>query len=331
MAAQVDMLGIVHDSQLKGMIVRTELRSLMRGALPFGVLWEVFERELKEEGELVAVESVRKAVESGEFVRALPEPFHGKSQLQNMNLIKVAAYLVANRLISASLVRQSVSIFTTYEKTSPFRRFEANLSTVSKALRALSVVLSEKCVIAWLEETAAHRGHEMFLVPHEFLFLVSNAIGLSQALQALPPLELDLRMRENLFNIDPCTKVNPVPRIRAQTHMEANSSRVKIVGGMINTSFSSKRAKACEEHLAKAGSSDLEEFKSLLWDKDLALRVRETVESTGRKKTASVLARRYRELCEVSRVTRSQASSPVQVFRKGPRRTILHFKTQQRG
>lgn len=330
MAVQADMLGLVHDLELKGAIMRHELRSLMREALPFGPLWQLFEAELKEEGDLVALESVRQAAESVAFLHALPEPFHGRSQLQNINLIKVATYLVANRLLSPALVRQSVSIFTTYAKLSPFRRFEANLETVSKALRALSVVLSEKGITAWLDSTAPHRGHEMFLVPHEFLFLVSNATKLAQALQALPPLELDLKMRENLFNIDPCTKTNPIPRVRAQAYLDANSTKVRLIGASISRDYASKRTKACEDHLAKSGSNDLEEFKSLLWDKELARRVKETVDNSGRKKTASVLARRYRELCEFTRATRSQASSPTPVLRKGTRRVLQYAKTQQR-
>jgi len=330
MAAQADMLGLVHDLELKGTILRQELKGLMRGALPFGPLWQLFEAELKEEGDLVSLESVRQAVDSADFLRVLPEPFHGRSQLQNTNLIKVAVYLVANRLLSPAQVRQSVSIFTTYAKLSPFRRFEANLATVSKALRALSAVLSEKGITAWLDSTAAHRGHELFLVPHEFLFLVSNATNLAQALHALPPLELDLKMRENLFSIDPCTKTNPIPRIRAQAYLDTSSTKVRVIGASISRDYASKRTKACEEHLAKSGSSDLEEFKSLLWDRDLARRVKEAVDSSGSKKTTSVLARRYRELCEVARATRSQASSPAPVLRKSTRRGLQCAKTPQR-
>ena len=97
----------------------------------------------------------------------------------------------------------------------------------------------------------------------------------------------------------------------------------------MSSEYASKRTQACQEYLSKSSANDFEEFKSMLWDKDLTRRVHEAIDSTAHnKRTTSVLARRYRELCELSKATRSQASSPVPVLRK--RKTGYPVKSQLR-
>ena len=147
------MLGLVHDSQLKGTILRTEFKALLRNSLPFSALWHIFDQDIPEDEELVSIETINHIISSEKFQKTLPEPFYGRSRLQNTNLVKVAVYLVANRLLSSVLVRQGLSVFTTYEKISGFRRFEANVQVVGKALRSMSMVLGERRVQVWLEGT----------------------------------------------------------------------------------------------------------------------------------------------------------------------------------
>ena len=231
MSVNGELLGLVHESALKGSILRSELRTMMKNALPFGAYWREFEGGIREQGDLIGLEEVNEAVEGEGFVKALPEPFLGRLRVQNIRLIKVAAYLVANRLLSQPLLRRSLSLFSTYEKLSPSQRFEAKLLPIKKSLSSLSLLLSDKAIHAWLDATAAHRSHELFLSPHEFLFLVSNAVDLSQALKELPQIDSDLRMHGSLFVIDACTRGNQNPRLRAQSYGETGRVRIVGVGG----------------------------------------------------------------------------------------------------
>ena len=84
-----------------------------------------------------------------------------------------------------------------------------------------------------------------------------------------------------------------------------------------------ERRKMCGEHLAKEGSGDIEEFKSLLWDPDLSRKLKETMESVGPRKAGnSMVAKRYRELSAFHRVSHSLASSPTPTLKRPPKRSI---------
>jgi hypothetical protein len=334
MFSTVEVIGLVDESGLKGSITRSDLKTLMTSTLPFNPYWYAFESIINDQGQLVPLEVLNEGVDSEDFRRTLPMVFNGRTQLQNAKLIKVAAYLIANGLISHSLIRRALSIFSVFEKSSPFRRFEANPITVRKAINALSMLASEKIVTVWLESTAGLRNHELFLVCHEFLFLVCNATERSEAINQLPALESSITMQHNLFVLDPCTHGNQNPSFRAQNVVEtqANGSKIKVLGASTALEFFSKRTKLCDQYLAKPYSkaTDLQDFKKLLWDKELSKHVREVVDNislSSKKSKASVLARRYRELSDCSRASRSAASSPRPANRNSIRMGLhLRFK-----
>ena len=306
MLATISLVGLPNEGQFTGSIQFDELRQLVIKTLDLDPIWELMCEHLPKG--VVALPYLVRLLHGLSLRGDLPAIVCGRSVIQNSKVISATAYLLTTGKLPREVLRQLITEFTLVEKCDPNKVFRLTFSNVLHVLRSVGYAVSEKMFDLWVKQTALRRLFKDKLMLSEFLFLAANATLRSEVMRKVLPYEssIEISRRTGLFTIDKSTKSSMDPNRLIQVSLDGqfDNSRVLIDSGDRGLDYAVKRKRRIKKYLAQSETydNDLEEFRSLLRDKELEQSTRTAVRENDarmRRRHTSLVAQAYAELRKV--------------------------------
>lgn len=303
MLATVSLVGLPNESQFTGSIQFDELRQLVIKTLDLEKIWELLLEHLPKG--IVTLPFLVRLLHSLSLRDDLPAIVCGRSVIQNSKVISAAAYLLTAGKLPKETLRQLITEFSLVEKCDSNKVFRLTFKNVLGVLRNLGYAISEKMFDLWVKQTALRRLFKDKLMLNEFLFLAANATLRSEVMRKVLPYErsIEISRRTGLFTIDKSTKASMDPNRLIQVSLDSqfDNSRVLIDSADKGLDYALKRKRRIKKYLAQSETydNDLEEFKSLLRDRELEQSTRTVVKENDarmRRRHTSLVAQAYAEL-----------------------------------
>lgn len=317
MFATVSLVGLPSESQFSGSIQYDELRLLVVKTLDLDPIWEVIKENVPKG--TVPLPYLVRTLHNLCLREDAPAMVCGRSVIQNSKVISACAYLLTTSKLPKDLLRPLVTEFTLIEKCNPNKVFDLTSNNVLTVLRRVGYALSAKMLDLWVKQTATRRLFKDKLMLSEFLFLAANATLRSEVMRKVLPYEssIEISKRTGLFSIDKSTKASMDPNRLIQINLDSqfDHSRVLVDSAESGLEYAKKRKRRIKRYLAQSETydNDLEEFRTLLRDKDLEQSTRNTVRESDarmRRRHTSLVAQAYSELRKVL-ASHQVASSPL--------------------